>query len=675
MGSQSIFWLYVCLVISTGLSACGTEPTDGDADADSDADGDMDASEDGAPDGDSDLLHIDEEPGCENLNPLYCAFPFPSDRYLLPDDETDTGYRIFFPPGAMPDRIDPDTFDFTPFHRLDGMSPATQIMTLFSRPADLADAAGYDSIERSLEEDSPTAIIDLESGERVAHWTENDLQAQSEEETVLYLRLAGVLEENHAYAVALRELTDDSGAPLEPSAAFVALRDGLPTDSNEIEARREGFEQMFAALEEAGFDRSELQAAWRFHTASGRSIRGDLMHARADALERLGPEGIGCTVTAVDEGYGDDGLTLRRIQGTFTVPSYMESPLPPTRYSRGSDDMPQYVEDVEVTFTAIIPTSLVEGPEGPRSGFLITYGHGLLGNANDTLSNVAFRRIAHETEAVMIGTDWAGMSSSDVMAIGEAFMDPSLFVNITERLQQGMINQIALTRTFAGACSDIEEFQHESGVNLVDTSELYYVGGSQGGIYGGTLLTISPDIHRGVLLVNGVVFPFMMERSIDYVPYLPIFDMAFPNRLDRVLLLPLAQLLWDAAEPAGYLQHMGEGLPGIGPKQVLSIAAENDAQVPNLSTDQAMRMVGVPVIEGSTREPFGFDVVSPPHTGSGYITIDMGDPPVPEGNTAPSEDAGGHFTVGQTELALQVVMSFLFTGEIILPCDGVCDPD
>jgi hypothetical protein len=431
---------------------------------------------------------------------------------------------------------------------------------------------------------------------------------------------------------------------------------------------------MFDALDAAGIERSELLLAWRFHTASGETIRGDLLHARADALERLGPDGIGCTVEEVIEGYGDDGLALRRIRGTYTVPSYMESPEPPTRYVRGDDGMPEYVEDVEVTFTMIIPASLTEGPDGPHAGPLVTFGHGLMGDAVGTLSMSALRHIANETGAVLVGTDWAGMSSSDVAAVGQALANPSFFVNVTERLQQGMINQIALTRTFAGVCSDLDEL-YAGDVNLVDATHPYYTGVSQGGIYGGTLLTISPDIERGVLLVNGAVFPFMMERSIDYVPYLPVFDLAFPDRLHQVQLLPLAQHLWDAAEPSGYLSHMIEGLPGIGPKQVLSVAAHNDAQVPNLSTDQAMRMVGVPVVEGSTREPWGFEVVPAPYTGSGYITIDLGDPPVPDGNVAPTEDEGGHSMVGQIEPALTIIRTFLLTGEIVVPCDGVCDPE
>ena len=472
--------------------------------------------------------------------------------------------------------------------------------------------------------------------------------------------------------VAIRGLIGADGEPFEASEAFAALRDGVPTDSDEIEDRRERFEEGFAALAATGVDRATLQQAWTFHTASGDAIRRDMMHIRADALDRLGPDGIGCTVTSVEDDYGSDDRTWRRIRGTYTVPSYVDSPDPPTRFVRGADDLPEYVGDYEVPFTIIVPQSLVG--EAPVAGPLVTFGHGLLGTGEGTISMGSVREIANQTGTILVATDWAGMCSADVPTVGMALGDPNNFISVTERLQQGMVNQIALTRTFAGVCSDIEELVYED-TPLVDPGRLRYVGVSQGGIYGGTLMTLSPDIDRGTLLVNGVVFPFMMERSIDYAPYLPLFELAWPDRMDQALLLPVAQHLWDASEPAGYLPHLTAGLDDIGPKEVLSIAVVNDAQVPNLSTDMAMRMVDVPVVEGSAMEPWGFDVLPAPVQGSALVYIDMGDRDIPEGNVAPEYDDGGHSAVGTTEPALTMIMGFFETGEVPMPCDGICDPD
>ena len=86
-------------------------------------------------------------------------------------------------------------------------------------------------------------------------------------------------------------------------------------------------------------------------------------------------------------------------------------------------------------------------------------------------------------------------------------------------------------------------------------------------------------------------------------------------------------------------------------------------------------MVGAPVIRGSSREPWGFDVVDAPWKGSGYVTIDWGDPDVPEGNLAPAKDAGGHWEVPLADVTVEMSTSFLETGVIPMPCDEECDPD
>ena len=421
-----------------------------------------------------------------------------------------------------------------------------------------------------------------------------------------------------------------------------------------------------------GWGRGSLQQAWWLHTASGDAIRGDLWAMRADALGRLGPEGIGCVVTSVEDDYEGGGVVnYRGVIGTFTAPSYMSSPEPPAEIVRDAAGAPVWGEDGEVPFTAIIPWSLAGYG---RTGPLLTWGHGLLGLAEGSVSDSDLRAAAELAGVVVVGTDWAGMSSHDVPTIGLALVDASNFYMVTERLQQGMINQIALTRSFLGVCRAIPEMTAGGG-EVIDPTTAWYAGGSQGGIYGSTLLAISPDIDRGAVLVNGAVFPFMMERSIDYAPYLPVFEASYPRRLDRAVLLPMAQHLWDATDPSGHLPHLVEGHEGIGPKEILSIAALNDAQVPNLSTDQAMRMAGVPVLEGSTWTPWGFDVAPSPHAGSAVITVDMGDRPVPEGNVAPEHDDGGHSAVGAHPTALSMMFEFFQTGQVSVPCDGPCDPD
>ncbi len=80
------------------------------------------------------------------------------------------------------------------------------------------------------------------------------------------------------------------------------------------------------------------------------------------------------------------------------------------------------------------------------------------------------------------------------------------------------------------------------------------------------------------------------------------------------------------------------------------------------------------MIRGSAREPWGLPVADAPFTGPGFVSINWGDPPVPEGNEPPTSDFGGHVNVPFTDASLSIAQTFLETGVVTMPCSGVCDP-
>ena len=608
---------------------------------------------------------------CEDLNPLHCVLPWPSDRYLTDDPSTPSGHRLAYAAEAFPVGISADLLDTTPYERLDGFSPSSQIITLFPQPADLGAVAGWADIGASLATDHPTVIVDLVTGERVAHWVENDARAEDPAATLIYLRPVRRLEPNRSYGVAIRSLSAADGAAFEASEVFAALRDGVPTTAPSVEARRPGFETLFTTLEAAGVAREDLQIAWRFHTASDQSIRQDLLAIREDALARLGANGIGCTITSVEDNY--KGIARRRVSGTVTTPWYMSEDEPPGVLVRGPDGAPVYSKNHEVAFTAIVPKG---GVDDDTPVPLITWGHGLFGEAKGTVSNTALLEVADSTPTILVATDWAGMSNSDLLFLGTALVDPSKFFMLGEWLQQGMINQIALTRTMRGVCGDEDAFRTPNGGPAIDSSDVSFIGGSQGSILGGTLLTVGPDFERGVLIVGGSNFSFMIERSTHFNTFEVLLAPAFEGRLDVGILMALSQHVWDRGESAGWLGATTTGIPeaGIAAKQLLYLTAANDAQVPNLSSDLAVRLAGVPVLEQSVRKPYGVPEVAAPYEGSAFISLDVGDPDTPSGNQSPASDEGGHGSVGFTPEARALIGGFLATGVIPVPCGGAtCD--
>jgi hypothetical protein len=161
----------------------------------------------------------------------------------------------------------------------------------------------------------------------------------------------------------------------------------------------------------------------------------------------------------------------------------------------------------------------------------------------------------------------------------------------------------------------------------------------------------------------------LAEVSMEMTPPEAVVDMA------AAVLEATILHLWEQTEPASWLPYAAVGVDGIGPKALVEIAAHNDAQVPNLATDVAMRIAGVPVLSGSSREPWGLDVVEEGESTSAYVTIDLGDPDVPEGNVFPEVDEGGHSDVGATWAAQEIMRTFFAEGRVAMPCDGICDPD
>jgi hypothetical protein len=615
-----------------------------------------------------DAIDVPTDPACENINHRNCMLPFPSDRWLVENADTPTGFAVAYDPKAIPAATSGKLFDVSPFERLDGVSPNSQIVTLFDEPADLTGLAFHDSIERSLEESALVALIDLETGERVAHWLENDARAEAADETLLYIHPASRLKANHEYAVAIGGLNGASGAALETSPAFAALRDNVPTTSTSVEKRRASFDALFSALEEAGIERDSLLEAWQFRTGSDENIRQTLLAMRSDALSRLGDDGIGCTITDVEDDF--QGISARRVLGTITVPWYMDADLAPSKLVRGDDDAPVFAKNHEVEFTAIVPKSLASSEE---TGSLVTWGHGLFGEGKGTISSTSLLQVAEANQSVMVAMDWHGMSKKDLPFLATALGDTSKFYMVGENLEQGMINMIALTRTLLGTCRSRPEFLSDSGKELIDPDRPYYVGGSQGSILGGPLLALSPDYERGALIVGGAGYSFMIERSTHFNTFEALMKPSYDSRLSRALLMVLSQHVWDTSETGSWIEVASKGGSGIEPKPFLYLVAQNDAQVANLSSDIAVRTAGIPVMSESVIKPWGVPVVEAPYQGSAYVAFNVGDRDVPTGNLSPEADDGGHGSVGLTSEAQEMIMHFLETGEVISTCGGLCD--
>jgi len=635
------------------------------------------------PDGDIDLgpVEVVTTDGCENLNPLHCMLPFPSNAFLIADNSTTTGYKVNYASNTLPSSGTTSNVEIVALNRFDGFSPSTQIMTAFTTVPNLTGVANQHSIATSLSDDHATVLLNLKTGERVAHWVELDDRATNPSATIVFMRTLGALDFNTTYGVAFIGLTDLSGNPITPSPAMQAIIDGNTTTSQDIESRRGEIDSLLDTLVDDGSDarsygysHADVKAAWVFHTASSQSILGDISTMRSDALTRLGEDGIGCTVTSSEDNYGDDDKLYRRIRGTFTAPQYLESQNPPALLVRGADGLPQYVEDAEIPYTMVIPQVLADLNE---SGPLVVFGHGFLGTGEGTSNYLG--GWAEEYKVSFVATDLYGWSTSDFDTLGLGMIDPSYFQHQAERIEQALINKMTMIRTFKGICSDLDEM-YSDGTNLVNSTDVHYMGYSLGGIYGASVVAVSPDIDRAALWVGGSGFSTFVERSTNFATFAELFShsAAYPERNDRALLIGVMQQMWDCSDPESFLPFANDGYESvIEPFSFLSIISVNDAQVPGISSDRAARTAGIPVLDSSARLPYGITQQSGPISGSAIVYWDGGYDAMPEGNAPPPvADAGkAHNEIGVIENVNEMVKEFLHTGVIIDTCDETCTFD
>jgi hypothetical protein len=606
---------------------------------------------------------------CEHLNPSHCLLPYPSSRFLVEDATTATGFRVAIAEQATLVNHAGVRFDPAELARFDGFSPMTSIATVLQGDLDPSNVADDQHIEASLTDDSPTILIDADTGERIAHFAELDeWRLNRGQPRLFYIRPARRLEENHRYVVGIRSLFDTEGAPIEPWPWFRALKREV-AEGGELSADAA---RLRDNLEILGVDPTTILEAWDFRTGTGEPIWRDAIAMRDDALMRAGERGLGCTITSVETDHGEH--VARRVHGTITVPLYMDGPDPGARTNRGPDGLPAFNGTFEVPFQVQIPPSVVARVEaGGAPARLLQYGHGQFGSRGE-VGTGWLQEYLDERVMVAVATDWIGMSEDDFDVIAAAAQQLGDLAKLTERVQQSMVDNIVLTRAIGGVCSDLPELRAADMPLIGD--ERYFLGISQGAILGTTLAALSPDIDRFALQVGGIGYSVMMKRSGNFAVYSVLIDSAYQNPIDADLGLVISQFQWDLGEPSTYAPHvLSNPLPGSTPKRLLYIAGTYDSQVPNAASDIAARTMGLSRLTPDPRTVY--DV--PPITGpadSAYVEYRFPIEGWPPGTRPPSGSTEAHEGVRRLA-AVQEQMDRFFQpdGRVEHTCDGPCDPE
>ena len=547
---------------------------------------------------------------CELLDPAKCILPFPSNFFTRESDTTDNGLLVNFSENAMPVNNSGIVVDPTEWNRNDGFSPGTVMITQVpALDMEATRAPRLIDLSDSRQEDSPIVVINAATGVRQLIWSELDANAELVDEKSLLIRVAKNLQDGQRYIVALRNLKNAAGETIPPTELFRAYRDKIVTDSDAAEARRPAMEELFTALAGADIARGDLYLTWDFTVSSTRSLSERILHMRDTAFAALAGGRPEFTIDSVEDWSETDTNWGRRIEGTITIPNFMDSDDASAGsglyYADDGDSLPDRMNGDNTTVQPFIcnisnkslNNMAAESAEPAGATRVYLYGHGLLGTRYQSTNGAHQGVLSNRYNLMNCAMDFIGMADSDVPNAIALLQEGSKFHTLPDRTQQGFIGWMYLAELLRhpNGFSTHEAFQVD-GASVYDGSEVYYYGNSQGGILGGALVATAHNIKSGVLGVPGMNYSLLLRRSVDFDLYSAFLEPAYPSVLDQTILLSLYQMLWDRGENDGYANHLVyDPLPNTPAKNVLLQVAFGDHQVTHTSAEIMARTMGIPL--------------------------------------------------------------------------------
>ncbi|MBN2494500.1 MAG: hypothetical protein JXR96_07925 [Deltaproteobacteria bacterium] len=619
-------------------------------------------------------------PGCNPLAADWdCMLPYPSDFFLVDDPSLPSGRRVEHTGGAVVRTADGEVADPTLIHPADGFSHIHQILAVFPAGVDPSGPVSHTGdVTASLAPSSPTLLLEAETGRAVLHFAELDPRAETDARRALLIRPLERLRDGARHIVAIHGLCGTDGSLLEAPEGFRRIRDAQAGGHELLEPLAARYDQeIFPALEAFGLERSELQLAWDFSTQTFEHLTADMLSVREQVIARFAARPPEITILEVEDDIHE--RIARRVEGTILVPLFVESTEPGARLVRDASGEPVAGADVAVPFTALIPRSVAERQPADPPARLLQYGHGFFGR-RDNLSELGhIYPLLDGHRFVLVSADWWGMSIDDSMPVAGAIAErPSEIMVFTDRVHQAMANFIALAYAAEGPLLQQPEMQLGP-QPMVDPSQLYFYGISQGHILGGTYAALTPHAERIALSVGGAGLSFIMFRARPFAAFLELIDIFFDDPLDIQKYTASTQLTFDRVDPITYAPHvLADTFPeSPASRSVLMHVGIGDPAVPNLASHLHARALGLGLLQPAPREIAGLDPVSAPFDGSALVEFDFGIDPLPGIlATPPEQDNEVHEGVRELDAAVrQIDLFFRKDGQIEHCCDGICDPE
>ncbi|MBA2542163.1 MAG: hypothetical protein H0V17_21160 [Deltaproteobacteria bacterium] len=621
---------------------------------------------------------------CNPLGGQACMMPWPTMIYAKADATSATGFRLDIPAEAMPVNVDGDSIDPGTFNRRDGFSTLGPILAAFPSGVSPAGLPSFKNPDESLAADAAVVVIDMTTGERVPLFAEVDQNIALAEARNLMIRPLARMKPNTRHAVGIRRAVKAlDGGDLPVPQAFAAIRDGGSFTHPKFATLKAGTLEAIAALEDAGIPKDDLVLAWDFITVSDEYIRSDLTTMREAALPAIGTAGANLTFTT--ETRSNTDTSFKRYVGTFKSPDFLTNgEADNSIMRRGPDGLPVMQGMRDARFAAIIP-NCVQTATLPRP--TVIFGHGLFGSAEEYLDDDFVAELAEDHCFIIIAGDFIGLTSRQLHLAPLAVNDLNKGTQVTEKLEQSIIDFIALENIARGPMAQSAEFKFND-APLIDPANTFYIGGSLGGNMGNTFMAYDPNITKGVLAVPGGNWWLMIERSTAWALLVGAAQGAYDDPEEYQLALSMSfGMGFEPLDPMTTAANViKDPLFGQPEKKILMWYAIGDCLVSNIASELVAREMGLPMLGPSVRSPWGLTPVDGPLE-SGVTVYDDHPTPMPfDSNIPPIEDNGTHSGINKKPAPMRQVEQFLIsTGMVVdeckvnataAPCDcatGACD--
>ena len=595
-------------------------------------------------------------------------------------------------------QIDADTLDLgssseldrSALLRRDGFSPANTLVWDSKQAIDATTFPGVDAFSQSLSEDSGIQLWDLDAGTRVPFFAELDAYPDLEpEERVLLIRpLTSFGFDRHIAAVVTNAVHTTAGQPLQAPHDFQIVRDSVRDSDLEppVVAHYNG---LLGKLETLGVQRDSVVFAWDFRTGSKANIVAPLervvesMRATLPLDRETVPEVEISNSLDSDGGDAVSAGLWREIRGSVALPHFLwDMDGDPTAsatdhdhgwFSLDEEGLPVARDSAPAYFTAIVPESLKDADPGTAP--VIVFGHGIfsspqryLSAASDPESTI---ELCNRLQAICLGTEWRGLTLRDSPDALRAAMDLSRFPLVTDKLHQGVANQLAMARIMRTSFVESEFFEARGdGGSLVDPTRIYYFGISLGGIQGATLLANSEVLDTGVLHVPGAMWTTMLERSVHWADFEDFVVQTLPSAKARQFVYAMLQLFWDPVDPITHSDQLAD-------KNVLWQVSRGDEQVPNFTAEALIRSAGVPLAEPAIWDVPGLGrlAANSPPGHSALFQWDSGIPAPENINRPPPGETGAHTSIRHLDPLMTQVEGYFeagVEGQVLDVCAGPC---